>query len=671
MRIKVLILVVFILIFGKSFSQREDTIVHHLDPIDIVAPSANVSVISAIPVQEFQLQENQALPILQLSDVLKLMSGVTLKDYGGIGGMKTVSVRGLGSQHTGVTYDGISLTDCQTGQIDLGKFSLENLESVVMEIGSGTLLALPARHFASANLIKLQTPIPHLDSSKTIGAKVGITAGSFGLISPSLSIENLWNPKQKNKVYTTLNVNYIRAKGDYPFTLHYGGVNDSTSQEFRTNSSVQRLSTEANLFLIFHKHSTLKAKIFYNVSEQELPGAVTFYNPKNAQKLWDQNLFTQLSYNYKPSEVVHYQLNVKYNHAYQRYLDPHYLNAAGKIDNHYLQNEYYLSNSLAYKPHKIFYLSFANDLIYNDMSADIADFVFPSRFTLLNLLSAHLSIKKISFNAGLLQTWVHDQTRVGESAGNQHRLSPTLTFQYKPLRSEQLYIRASFKDIFRLPTFNDLYYRLVGNISLKPERTYQSNLGVSYFKHLPIQKLTLSITADAYYNYVRDKIVAFPGKDLFVWSMLNFGRVDIWGVDLNLQGEWKIAKQIRLEFVGNYSFQHATDRTDPTSRTFGDQIPYTPRHSGTFYIIAKTKWIDLSYSFLVNGKRYALQQNIPANELSPYLDQSIALSRVFLLNRFELEAKAELLNIANVQYEVVKNYPMQGRSVRFSLRFKY
>ena len=126
MRIKVLILVVFILIFGECFSQREDTIVHHLDPIDIVAPSANVSVISAIPVQEFQLQENQALPILQLSDVLKLMSGVTLKDYGGIGGMKTVSVRGLGSQHTGVTYDGISLTDCQTGQIDLGKFSLEN-----------------------------------------------------------------------------------------------------------------------------------------------------------------------------------------------------------------------------------------------------------------------------------------------------------------------------------------------------------------------------------------------------------------------------------------------------------------------------------------------------------------------------------------------------------------
>lgn len=671
MKREVLLLFLVTFALGTICAQQEDTVVHHLDPIDIVAPSTHTSVISAIPLQEFKLQENLTLPMLQLSDVLKLMSGVTIKDYGGIGGMKTVSVRGLGAQHTGVTYDGISLTDCQTGQIDLGKFALENLESVAMEIGSGALMALPARHFANANLIRLQTPIPLLDSTKTLGAKVGLTAGSFGLLNPTLSIENLWNPKKRNKIYSVVNVNYIQARGDYPFTLYYGGANDSTSQEIRRNSSVRRLSTEANLFVIFRKHSSLKAKVFYNVSEQELPGAVTFYNPQNAQKLWDQNLFAQLSYEYKLTEKIHYQLNTKYNHAYQRYLDPHYLNAAGKIDNHYLQNEYYLSNALAYKPHKIFHFSFANDWIYNDMSADLADFVFPSRLSMLNLLSANITTRQLQLNAGILQTWIRNHARYGDAASNRHHLSPALSVQYKPLKTEALYFRAFFKDIFRPPTFNDLYYRLVGNLDLKPERTFQYNLGVSYFKHLPVQRLTISATADAYYNRVRDKIVAFPGKDLFVWSMLNFGRVDILGVDINWQSEWKAIRQLAVQLSGNYSFQHATDRTDPLSRTYGDQIPYTPRHSGAVYLVAKTPWIDLAYTLLASGKRYALQQNIAANELPGYIDQSVALSREFILGKFALEAKAELLNLANVQYEVVKNYPMQGRSVRFSLRFRY
>ena len=67
------------------------------------------------PTQIFSKEELNNLHVLQVSDAVKHFAGVTVKDYGGIGGLKTVSIRSLGAQHTAIGYDGIAITDCQTG----------------------------------------------------------------------------------------------------------------------------------------------------------------------------------------------------------------------------------------------------------------------------------------------------------------------------------------------------------------------------------------------------------------------------------------------------------------------------------------------------------------------------------------------------------------------------
>ena len=83
---------------------------------------------STAPLQLFSKEALKNLHALQVSDAVKHFAGVTVKDYGGIGGLKTVSIRSLGAQHTAVGYDGIAITDCQTGQIDIGRFSLDNVD---------------------------------------------------------------------------------------------------------------------------------------------------------------------------------------------------------------------------------------------------------------------------------------------------------------------------------------------------------------------------------------------------------------------------------------------------------------------------------------------------------------------------------------------------------------
>jgi len=107
---------------------------------------------SSTPFQLLDRKSMQEINSLQVSDAVKFFSGVTVKDYGGIGGMKTVSVRSMGAQHTAVTYDGVAVTDCQTGQIDIGRYSLENVDLLSLDIGDGNTIFQPARMFASSGV---------------------------------------------------------------------------------------------------------------------------------------------------------------------------------------------------------------------------------------------------------------------------------------------------------------------------------------------------------------------------------------------------------------------------------------------------------------------------------------------------------------------------------------
>ena len=82
------------------------------------------------PVQILSGKELEKLNVYSVADALRYFSGVQIKDYGGIGGLKTVNIRSMGSHHVGVFYDGIELGNAQNGVVDLGRFSLDNMEVI-------------------------------------------------------------------------------------------------------------------------------------------------------------------------------------------------------------------------------------------------------------------------------------------------------------------------------------------------------------------------------------------------------------------------------------------------------------------------------------------------------------------------------------------------------------
>ena len=662
------------LIFTSLFAQQKVDTAHTYSIPEITVSDIYQTreVRSAAPLQILSKEALTNLQALQVSDAVKHFAGVTVKDYGGIGGLKTVSIRSLGAQHTAVGYDGIAITDCQTGQIDIGRFSLDNVDRLSLSNGQNDNIFQPARFFASAGILNIQTLPPRFEKGTRTHINASFKTGSWGLINPSILLERQINPKWA----ITANGEWMSSDGRYPYTLHYGNAaDDLTSREKRKNTDVQTFRAETGIYGNFSDKEQWKLKAYYFQSSRGLPKATTLYNDYSTQHLWDKNTFIQSQYKKEFNRKWVFRTSAKWNWSYQRYLDPAVKNEKGQTENSYYQQEYYLSASVLYRLLDNLSFSLSTDGSINTMNSNMTDFAHPARYSWLTAFAGKYINEWLTLSASALATVIDEHADEGGSAGNHRKLTPYVSATFKPFPNEEFRIRFFYKDIFRLPSFNDLYYQEVGNRKLKPENARQYNVGMAYSRNVCAFLPYLSATVDAYYNKVTDKIIAYPTKNLAVWSMRNLGIVEIKGVDITGNISLCPVENIRINLSGNYTYQRALDVTapeaDPNKSTYKHQIAYTPRISGSGQAGIETPWINLSYSFLFSGKRYALGQNIAENRLDSYSEHSVSACRNFKIRKITTSICVEVLNLTDENYEIVQFFPMPGRSVRATLRIKY
>ncbi len=665
-----------ILLCLPLFAQKQkvdSTHIYNIPEITVADAYQTREVRSTTPLQIFSREELKRLHALQVSDAVKHFSGVTVKDYGGVGGLKTVSLRSLGAQHTAVGYDGITLSDCQTGQIDIGRFSLEHVDRLSLSNGQSDNIFQPARFFASAGVLNIQTLTPHFKKEESTHVVASFKTGSWGLVNPALLIEQRLNHRWS----LSASGEWMSADGYYPYTLRYGNTDNMlTSREKRKNTDVQTLRAEAGLYGNFSSTEQWKLKAYYYQSSRGLPNSTTYYYNFSSQHLWDKNAFVQSHYKKELSRQWVVQTSAKWNWNYQRYLDPDYLNSERRLENAYYQQEYYLSASMLYRAWDHLSFSLSTDGSLQKLNADLTDFAYPTRYSWLTALAGKYVNDWLTLSASALATVIYEKADRGGSAGNHRKLTPYVSASLKPFSEEEFRIRFFYKDIFRLPSFNDLYYGHTGSISLRPERARQYNVGLAYNKSISTFVPDLSATVDAYYNKVSDKIVATPTKDLFVWSMVNLGEVEIKGVDATASLSLQPCRKLLIHLSGNYTYQRALDVTQKThpsptaEKTYKHQIAYTPRVFGSGQAGIETPWLSLSYSFLYSGKRYT-GQNIPQNRIDSYSDHSLSASRDFKIGRLTTSLSVEVLNLLDKNYEIIKSFPMPGRSFRATVKVKY
>lgn len=619
-----------------------------------------------VPYQHMDEQLLENMGCLSVADAVRYFSGVQLKDYGGVGGIKTLDIRSMGTNHMGVFYDGIQLNNAQNGQIDLGRFSLENMESVDLYNGQRGEPLQSAKDYGSAGTVYLRSKVPQFAKDETYHISAGIKGGSFGLINPSF----YWQQKLSDSVSMSAGAEYTYATGRYKF--RYTSYNPDGSLAYdttavRENADINAVRAEAGFFGKV-KNGEWKAQVYNYYSERGLPGYIARNVFTHGQRQWDDAFFVQGSY--KQTYFKRYSIlaNAKYAFDYTRYLNPD--TTLQLVDNTYRQQEVYLSMAQSVKIFKFWDVSLSTDFQYNYLDASLRDFPYPSRYTGLVALATYFKFPNVKIQASVLGTFVHESVKANKAAADKAEFTPAVMVSVRPWATVPFDIRAFYKRVFRMPTFNDLYYTSIGSADLDPEYVNQYDVGISY-QYLNSSGIFsgFDVQVDGYHNFVENKIVAIPASNPFRWQMKNYGKVSITGVDasMDFSFQWSRFWAANLRLV--YGYQIAADLSyDKDSPYYGGQLPYTPWHSGSVIADISYKTLNLNYSFIYTGERYSSSANIPVNYVQPWYTHDLAISYGFAVKKVDMRVGVEVNNLLNQQYEVIVGYPMPGTN--FKLTYK-
>jgi len=634
---------------------------------EVTVSSGTLPVVQTItPSQSISSSDFDRYNAFNVADAVRDFSGVIIKDYGGIGGFKTISVRGLGANHTAVLYDGVEINDAENGQVDLSTLNLNNVQKITLYNGQPPDICMPARSFASASVLSIVTVKPELSAIKPYQITAGIKTGSFGLFNPYLQ----WQQRINNNWSFIINSYLENANGQYKYKTNTGTGVDSTHT--RTNADINAQQVDGALYWAKSDSNKFNLHINYYDSDRGLPGAVILYSASlSRQRLWNRDFFMQAGYERIWKSGFHLLLNTKVSQLFEHYLDPDYLSESGKLEQRFTQRELYQSAALSYHITPNWEVSYAIDGSIANLGEDVSypnpSFPNPTRFTLLNVLASNLTIGRFHLQTSVLNSNITETVKKNTATQPRNITTPTVMTTYDPVKNSGLELRAFYKYIFRNPTFDELYYQQVGNPNLKPEYTNQFDLGATYRKALSGIFDYIAFTADAYYNIVNNKIVFIP-KDTNGGSIENFGKVDIEGLDASVKTQVKFTDSWKGSLALNYSYQQALNVTDPTSSIYLNQLPYTPKNTVAINAGIDNSHLGVYYNQVISSSRYYTNDNLPYDYIPGYSTSDASVVYHFVAKGKPIVLSAGVNNLFNKSYFVVQSYPMPGRSFRISIQ---
>lgn len=640
---------VFAFVCSKTACAQSDS----LEEVRVISTLKLSSTRETVPAFQLSKKQIENLSSNSIAEALQYIPGILVKDYGGIGGLKTISVRSLGAAHNTIFYNGLPLMNSQNSSIDLGKISIENIDKINFYQSQPVNILLPAKAFSSGSITEIKTA--GFDSTIKTKSVFGFTAGSFNTLGFMVAGKYLITKKlQLNVLAQTIN-----SRGNYYFDSYEVGG----KKQRRINSDVKSQQLEIDLSTA----NEMNFKLFFYHSERGIPGSVILYNSISRQRSDDIIFFIQGFKKLNISTKDQILLSGKLGYDITDYTDPDYPNSAGGLRNTFHQQQGYFSIAYTRKVSSKLKFAYASDLgIEKLFRTDVfdANFKDPLRFTYLNNLTTVLNLKNFEFRGNLLSSIYKDKLKGSQGGPSVSRITPAFSAIYNIGPAS---IRFFYKDIFRVPNFNDLYFTNVGNANLKPENVKSYNLGFT-LNHTSSGIINnVEFSADAFINDVTDKIVAVPRQNLFQWTMLNIGKAEIKGIDNGLRLRFKRINSLDINLMASYSFQQAIDKSDKSSSLYNTQLPYVPIHSGSAGILLTMKKLSVGYNLLFSGNRYRLGTPSRENLVEGFGIQDIFLGYSLTVKRAESKIQFSINNIANKNYEVVRYYPMPGINFRLRL----
>lgn len=605
----------------------------------------------------FDREKIQTLAPADLGILLKRTTGATVADYGGIGSLKSMSMRGMGSSHTGLVINGLEVCMSQQAQIDFGSISVSNIDQTRVLLQPTGSIQLPVSSQMRGSTVSIET-FEHSFGESPIQVRGATTIGSFGRKEIYSGVKTT-----RNNTYLSFSGNLKSYAGGFSYTLPYSS--ETLVRQNNALTSYDLAMGAGKKWRFRNTHHRIRAFGKRTHLERELPGAVILYGSSSNEELNTQQ--DQIGVDYTMlSKLLQARTYASMEKQQLRYYDPDYLNNQGFIDNKYENRSFQSGFNLKLMLGK-FHLAFGNDL-KSQLLESSRDLGTPNRLNNVAMISSGYDLKYLQVSGGLYHHFVKDENRLLGHTNNYQRWNPQVSIQTSDHLMKRIQLSLWYKHSSRAPSFNELYYAQIGNTNLIPEEAQQFNLGYRWFFNK--NRYEFSLTGNTFFNKIKNKIVALPTQNMFIWSIQNVGKVYSMGSEIKLHFKYQINTDLSINSSAGVTYQSVTDRTDAEAPTYEDQIANTPKWTQNSDLQVNWKQFKLSISSIYMGERYALNQNIKSNLLDDYLVLNANISYHFTMaKKHALGIQAGIKNIAHKQYYHINYFVMPGR--HYFLRITY
>ncbi len=489
-----------------------------------------------------------------INDILKLATGVDVRQRGGFGVQTDISVRGGNFDQITILLNGVNISSPHTGHLSADfPVSPEDIERIeVLEGPAARVYGTSAFN----GVINIVTAVP--ESAPSLRERAGgeavvhVAAGQYGYAHANASLA-----KSFGSTHHALSGGYTRTDGATP----------------NSNFTSSRLFYHATAEI--GANATLSGQLGYSYKPY---AANTFYGASSTDQ-WESNerLMAALNADIKLG-AVHLAPQLYWNRWFDHY-QWHKDNPAGenfhKVDSRGASLNAWFSSPLGktslgleirgegIKSTKLGKPMPESDWEKTGGHDAEADKLYKYKDTRTNLsafLEHDILLRDLTVSLGLL-------ANMNDGLDTKWRVYPGIDISYRPTEAWKLY--ASWNMALRMPTFTDLYYsgaNIEGNSNLKPEKTTDYQLGAQYRAN------GFMAEAQLFYSHKTDMIDwvtysdALTGESDGIFHSVNFG-LDNKGFELNLnllpQELWSETCPLR-KLSAKYSYINEDSEYDVT-----------------------------------------------------------------------------------------------------------
>jgi len=573
-----------------------------------------------------------------LSQLLMKYSAVNVRSYG-ISGLSTASLRGSGSNHTPVFWDGINLQSSMNGSLDLTLVPAFFVDDLSLQYGNAGALYGAGTMGGAIHLNQEQ------NLSDGLSGKLFQQFGSFG---ESFSGLDLGYGSAKNSV--RIRAFSRLADNDFPYYNIYQNQEDQ-----RENAGIQQRGVLAEFYHPLTPKHQINIKYWLQDNSVEVPGVAAVSTPSETVQ---NDLFHRLLVNWKWSQY-NQQLRVKtavlsHQLEYDDNIREASLNEAfswiTELENTwYLDQEQWLLLGLNHTYEQAQVGNYGAEPIQRNRTA-----LFVSYRTQLT--------EPLEVSIGLRETLIDQQWAP---------ILPSLSLSYAI--NENFRLQSKVARSYNLPTFNDLYWRGIsrGNPDLLPENGWGTEVG-SEVKLADQPNWKLNGTITAFSNWMNDWIQWIP-LEQSRWSPRNVQQVWARGGEATIDAQVVLSHHTKLSAWGHYNYTRSTKQQIEDGGNSNELLKlliYTPYHHGKASVQLDYKKWQWGVASNYMGDQFTNAGN--SQILPAYTTTDFSIKYDWLIHsNHQINFIGSLNNIFNQAYEVRQGFPMPGRNYQISATYQF